>query len=291
VTGVLERVRDGLRAGEYHVEAGLDPDSEPHLEQRLPAFDPPLPRQERLYTARRMSTLAPLESLPALQRLSTDLAPGIDLGPLAGLRRLRDLQLGGPTTLDLGPLAGLRRLRDLQLGGPTTLDLAPLRGLPIERLRLHAVDLPDPDPLGDLAELRSLRTLTLTGSAVTDVAPLENHPALRDINLSGNPVTDLGVLSTLPLGRVVLDLAQWRALRPAMAALRLATPGGRARPRRRPAPGPRLARRGRSRPHPPSYRPDRPGFLTHCHENSQRFQCTTSSSGLRAAGLKEVPKV
>src|SRR5664280_2064096 len=144
----------------------------------------------------RLTDLAPLAGLSALQSLKVSNTQVSDLAPLAGLSALQSLLLYGDSpVIDLTPLAGLSNLHTLYIGGSQVADLAPLAGLSaLRELNVAATKVTDLTPL---AGLSALQTLNLYGTQVADLALLAGLSALQTLNLYGTQVADLALLAGL----------------------------------------------------------------------------------------------
>jgi internalin A len=77
----------------------------------------------------RLTDLAPLAGLSALQKLNVSNTQVTDLAPLAGLSALQKLFVQGTQVADLAPLAGLSALQTLDVSNTRVTDLSPLIGL------------------------------------------------------------------------------------------------------------------------------------------------------------------
>src|SRR5664280_2448760 len=143
-----------------------------------------------------VSDLAPLAGLSALQSLLLyGDSPVIDLTPLAGLSNLHTLYIGGSQVADLAPLAGLSALRELNVAATKVTDLTPLAGLSaLQTLNLYGTQVAD---LALLAGLSALQTLNVSNTQVSDLAPLAGLSALQTLNVSNTQVSDLAPLAGL----------------------------------------------------------------------------------------------
>ncbi len=142
-----------------------------------------------------VTDLAPLAGLSALQRLDVSNTQVTDLAPLAGLSALQTLTIWNSRVNDLAPLAGLSALRSLNLSGLQVNDLAPLADLPgLRSLNLLG---PQVNDLTPLAGLSALRRLDVRNTQVTELAPLAGLSALQRLNVSSTRVTDLAPLAGL----------------------------------------------------------------------------------------------
>jgi len=143
-----------------------------------------------------VSDLAPLAGLSALQSLLVyGDSPVIDLTPLAGLSNLHTLYIGGSQVADLAPLAGLSALRELNVAATKVTDLTPLAGLSaLQTLNLYGTQVAD---LALLAGLSALQTLNVSNTQVSDLAPLAGLSALQTLNVSNTQVSDLAPLAGL----------------------------------------------------------------------------------------------
>src|SRR5664280_1815968 len=141
----------------------------------------------------RLTDLAPLAGLSALQSLNVSNTQVSDLAPLAGLSALQSLLLYGDSpVIDLTPLAGLSNLHTLYIGGSQVADLAPLAGLSaLRELNVAATKVTDLTPL---AGLSALQTLYVSDTQVSDLAPLAGLSALQTLYVSDTQVTDLSPL-------------------------------------------------------------------------------------------------
>ena len=143
----------------------------------------------------RVSDLAPLANLTALERLNLDDTQVSDLAPLANLTALEWLNLSGTQVSDLAPLANLTVLKWLNLSGTQVSDLAPLTNLTaLERLDLRGTQVSD---LAPLANLTALESLSLYNVQVSDLAPLANLTALKWLSLDSTQDSDLAPLANL----------------------------------------------------------------------------------------------
>ena len=107
---------------------------------------------------RRLTSLAPLEGLVALQSLDCRFTQIADLAPLAGLVALQWLDCSSTQVADLAPLAGLVALQSLACSVTKVADLAPLEGLV------------------------ALQSLRCSSTKVADLAPVVGLPALADVD-------------------------------------------------------------------------------------------------------------
>jgi hypothetical protein len=131
---------------------------------------------------RRISDLALIAGLTALQSLDLGFTQVSDVSPLAGLTALQSLDFRHTRVSDVSPLAGLTALQSLNLWGTPVSDVSPLAGLTALRsLDLRHTQVSDVSPLTGLTALQSLY---LWGTQVSDVSPLAG---LRQLTILGAP--------------------------------------------------------------------------------------------------------
>src|SRR5271157_2343175 len=118
-----------------------------------------------------------------------------DLAPLAGLSALQVLHVSGPQVTDLAPLAGLSALQSLYIRGGKVSDLAPLADLPALQT-LAVMDTPVTD-LAPLAGLSALQRLDIRNTNVASLAPLAGLSALQTLYVNDTQVSDLAPLAGL----------------------------------------------------------------------------------------------
>jgi cell wall assembly regulator SMI1 len=162
-------------------------------------------RAELVTRGRPLPTLAPLELMPELQRLSAEIEAGIGFAPVASLRRLLALELWGPAVVDLDPLRGLP-LERLALTAIHTESLEALGELP--GLRSLSLATCDARPLAVLGRLPALRWLALSGAHGDMLPPMR---ALEKVSLS---YSRMGDLSTLAASTRLLQVEAGRVRRP-----------------------------------------------------------------------------
>lgn len=130
---------------------------------------------------------------------------------------------GDGRVVDLRPLLALEGLSELALQNVELADPTILGALPVARLRLSQMSLPDLGFLGEMSGLRSLGLVRVTGPAPFDLSalpPVEDlavvdtklasldgiagQAALRDLTLADTGQADLAALSSLNLRRAIL---------------------------------------------------------------------------------------
>ena len=166
----------------------------------------------------RVTELAPLAGLSALQKLVISDTEVADLAPLAGLSALRTLNIHRTQVDDLTPLVGLSALQTLTVWSSRVTELAPLAGLSaLQALHVEGTQVSDLTPLArlsglqwlsveatavtdlvPLAGLSGLQMLWASRTQVGDVAPLAGLSALRTLAISQTQVSDLAPLAGLP---------------------------------------------------------------------------------------------
>lgn len=136
----------------------------------------------------KLSSLAGVEKLGALQHLQLRAAGAKDLMPLAGLAGLKSLEVWDQRNLaslePLSTLIGLERLWLISCGAALALPAF----APLTKLKVLLIDkLANPDNLHQIAGAPALRCLILPGSnalvKVEALAPLAGHPTLREVRL------------------------------------------------------------------------------------------------------------
>ena len=92
-----------------------------------------------------------------------------DLAPLVGLSALQSLDISRTRVSDLAPLAGLSALRRLNVSNTQVSELAPLSGLSaLQRLYVSNTQVSD---LAPVVGLSGLMSLDVRGTQVSDLAP------------------------------------------------------------------------------------------------------------------------
>ncbi len=146
----------------------------------------------------RLTDLAPLANLTALESLYVSGMQVTDLAPLAGLFALQKLDVSRNQVTDLSPLARLHALKELYLSRTQVTDLAPLARLHVlKELYLSRTQVTDLTPLAGLSALQSLN---VSNTRVSDLAPLAGLSALRQLSLTFTQVRDLSPLLALIRG-------------------------------------------------------------------------------------------
>ena len=158
-----------------------------------------------------LTSLAPLESLTALEEL--DLTGGSigDCAVLARMPSLRVLRLGGNAVTSTAPLSGLTRLQELDLHENPLGNLSPLRSL--RELRVLNVASTGIDGLDALADMTKLEELDASDNQIAAINVLSGLTLLSRVNLSHNAITAADALAGLKyLFRLDLSYNQLAAL-------------------------------------------------------------------------------
>ena len=178
-------------------------------------------------SATQVTNLKALAGLSALQSLNVSGTKISDLAPLTGLSALQSLAVSNTQVSDLAPLAELSDLHDLHVWNTQVSDLAPLMGMSaLHMLNIGGTQVSD---LASLASLSALQTLLLWGTKVTDLTPLARLSNLQTLYIQSTQVIDLAPLASLSAMRTlevyntrVSDLAPLAGL----SALQILNVGG-----------------------------------------------------------------
>ncbi|MGD1941575.1 MAG: CHAT domain-containing protein [Leptolyngbyaceae cyanobacterium] len=158
-------------------------------------------------TARQITDLSPLATLPQLTTLYAGQNQIADLTPLADLTNLTALYLLDNQVTDLRPLAALSRLTTLSVDQNQVQDLSPLAELPSLTV-LFASD-NQVRSLAPLANLTNLAELYVADNQIGGLQPLAELSQLAYVNLGNNQITTVEALANLD-ALIDLDLSENR---------------------------------------------------------------------------------
>lgn len=146
---------------------------------------------EILYSEK--DSLAPLENLSNLKKLSVSSGGNYDLSPLKNLINLEDLSLSGCKITDLRPLSKLKKLKRLNISNSKLDNLIGLENLTnLTNLDLSKNNLSSLDEISGFTKLEYLK---IHQNNITNIDFLSNNRRLKEVSISDNKIKEISCLS------------------------------------------------------------------------------------------------